>query len=223
VTQTLENGECVDAPVPIIECEPGFVLNEDGDACEPVAQTPANTTTPTPTSTSTPRKPFQGVMAIPDPDCIAGRSVDNIPACEDPSIAQFAKTCESVAREGGGGGFENHCIVDRNACANADFQLVYGVCQARPPVGYNTTFVPKSQYDCMAEQTSPRLPTCGTDVGNDPNYVCFPGVGETICSRGGFYDPCTDNSKSFACGNKIKFCNANPNDRQCQVRATIPR
>jgi hypothetical protein len=57
-------------------------------------------------------------------------------------------------------------------------------------------------------------------VGNDPNYVCFPGVGETICSRGGFYDPCTDNPESFACGNKIGFCNANPNDRQCQLRTT---
>ncbi len=71
VTQTLENGECIDVPVPVIECEPGFVLNEAGDACEPVAQTPANTTTPT----STPLTPFQGVIAIPDPDCIAGRSV----------------------------------------------------------------------------------------------------------------------------------------------------
>ena len=134
VTQTLENGECVDVPVPIIECEPGFVLNEDGDACESVAQTPANTTTPT----STPLTPFQGVIAIPDPDCIAGRSVDNIPACEDPSIAQFAKTCESVPKDAiDGTGFEEQCQVDRNACANADFQLVNGVCQASPPVGHN--------------------------------------------------------------------------------------
>jgi len=74
------------------------------------------------------------------------------------------------------------------------------------------------KYNCIAEQASSELPTCGTNVENDPSYLCFEQVGQTICSRGA-YDPCTDNSipnsyhpASFA---KVYFCIDNPTNSQC--------
>ena len=83
-----------------------------------------------------------------------------------------------------------------------------------------TTTTASRQYNCVAEQVSPKYPTCGTNVGNDPNYICFEQVGQTICSRGSSYEPCADDPTSFACANKIEFCNGNPTDSQCHVTDT---
>ena len=54
------------------------------------------------------------------------------------------------------------------------------------------------QYNCIAEQASSKYPTCPGGVENDPSYVCFEQVGQTICSRGA-YDPCVESLVSPAC------------------------
>jgi hypothetical protein len=78
------------------------------------------TITPTPTPTPTPR-PLQGVFAVPEPDCIQGSPQGGIPSCDDPSIAQFAKTCSSRPNDQPDAtGSITECVVDRTSCANPD-------------------------------------------------------------------------------------------------------
>ena len=85
-------------------------------------------------------------------------------------------------------------------------------------------------YSCIAEQISSEWPTCGTNVENDPNYYCHKAdnghtKGQTICTRASEWitDPCTDDPKSFACANKIEWCNSHPTDRySCSVQKPIP-
>ncbi len=88
---------------------------------------------------------------------------------------------------------------------------------------------PSRVYTCIAEQVSSELPTCGTNVENDPNYHCYKSdsgytKGETICIRFSSYitDPCWDDPKSFACANKIEFCNSHPTDIKCEVQIPPP-
>ena len=71
-----------------------------------------------------------------------------------------------------------------------------------------------SQYNCIAEQASSKYPTCPGGVENDPSYVCFEQVGQTICSRGA-YDPCVESLVSPACKLKHNFCNSNPTTKLC--------
>ena len=67
------------------------------------------------------------------------------------------------------------------------------------------------QYNCIAEQASSKYPTCPGGVENDPSYVCFEQVGQTVCSRGA-YDPCVESLVSPACKLEQDFCNSNPTD-----------
>jgi hypothetical protein len=116
-----------------------------------------------PTATPTPLTPLQGVIATPEPDCIVGKSKGTIPACDDPSLAQFAKTCSNVARDAiDGGGFEEQCTVDRNACANADAQLVDGVCKvvATTPTPPGGPTIPTTPLGTDACDTDPNSPAC---------------------------------------------------------------
>jgi hypothetical protein len=98
-----------------------------------------------------------------------------------------------------------------------------------PPASTYTKPTPSRQYHCIAEQISSEVPTCGTNVENDPNYLCSKSTfghtaGETRCTRASVYitDPCWDDPKSFACANKIEFCNSHPTDIKCQLQETLP-
>jgi len=65
-------------------------------------------------------------------------------------------------------------------------------------------------------------------VENDPNYSCFKLEvelgGQTRCTRASVYitDPCWDDPKSFACANKIEFCNGHLTNDQCQLQTPPP-
>jgi hypothetical protein len=55
-------------------------------------------------------------------------------------------------------------------------------------VADNDQPTPSRQYNCIAEQVSSELPTCGTNVENDPNYYCAKftlgeAAGQTRCTR----------------------------------------
>jgi hypothetical protein len=96
-------------------------------------------------------------------------------------------------------------------------------------VADNDQPTPSRQYNCIAEQVSSELPTCGTNVENDPNYYCAKftlgeAAGQTRCTRASLYitDPCWDDPKSFACANKIEFCNGHPTDIKCEVQTRPP-
>jgi hypothetical protein len=133
--------------------------------------TPSSTPTPTPALT------IQGVVGTPEPDCIVGiPKGGNITACDDPSVAQYAQTCSNVPREAiDGGGFQMECVVNKNACANADAFVVNGECQVAK--------TPSSQYNCIAEQADPNFPTCPSGAENDPSFICFQQVERLLCAR----------------------------------------
>jgi hypothetical protein len=108
-------------PQELVEiCDNGQDDDNDGQADETdsdCATQPSSTPSPTP-------GPLQGVFAVPEPDCIVGGPNPRnptVPACDDPSVAQFLKTCSTVPRDAiDGGGFEQQCVVDRTQCANTD-------------------------------------------------------------------------------------------------------
>jgi hypothetical protein len=74
-----------------------------------------------------------------------------------------------------GGGFQMECVVNKNACANADAFVVNGECHVAK--------TPSSQYNCIAEQADPNFPTCPSGAENDPSFICFQQVGRLLCAR----------------------------------------
>jgi len=174
---------------------------------------PASTTTPAPTTTTTPVFYQYG--------CVAEQVSSDLPTCgtnveNDPNYY-----CHKFT-EGIGAGetrctrasvwINDPCWDDPKsfACANkiefCNGHPAHDLCQAQTPPPPVTR-----QYNCIAEQASSKYPTCPGGVENDPSYLCFEQVGQTICSRGA-YDPCVESVVSPACKLEQDFCNSNPTD-----------
>jgi hypothetical protein len=106
------------APQELVEiCDNGQDDDNDGQIDEADSDC-ATQPSPTPTPTLT---PFQGIFAGPKPECYDGppsptMHLGIIPACNDPSIEGYPKTCENVPDRGMPSGFRTECVVDKTQC-----------------------------------------------------------------------------------------------------------
>ena len=104
-------------PQELVEiCDNGQDDDNDGQADETDSDC---ATQPSPTPSPTPM-PFQGILAGPAPECYDGpRSPTmhiGIPACDDPSLQGFPKTCSNVPDAGMPTDFRTECVVDKTQC-----------------------------------------------------------------------------------------------------------